>query len=166
MANTFELISSSTAGSGGVSAITFSSIPSTYTDLAIYYSLRDSDTSGGQVLFSFNGVSTNLSRIWLQGTGSTVNSSSNTNIAARIDSNDRTANTFGSGWFYCPNYTSSNYKSVSIDSAEENNATAALMTLTAGLWSSTAAITSITLTPGASPFREFSSAYLYGVKNA
>jgi hypothetical protein len=46
---------------------------------------------------------------------------------------------------YIPNYAGSSNKSVSIDAVTENNATAAEANLVAGLWSSTAAITSITL---------------------
>jgi hypothetical protein len=55
-----------------------------------------------------------------------------------------TANTFGNTEFYIPNYTSSNYKSFSVDGVTENNATAAFA-LYAGLWSNTAAITSFRL---------------------
>jgi len=41
MPNTMTLIASSTVGAGGSTAITFSSIPSTYTDLVIKHSLRN-----------------------------------------------------------------------------------------------------------------------------
>jgi hypothetical protein len=73
-----------------------------------------------------------------------------------------TANTFGSGDFYIPNYTSANYKSVSYDVTEENNATQSYSQLGAGLWSNTAAITSITLT-AVPTFAQYSTFYLYGV---
>lgn len=167
MANTYTLISSNTVGTGGVASVTFSSIPATYTDLKVVCSTRDSDTSGAVVAMSFNGVTTNLSSRTLLGSGSAATSSSSTTafaIVARSDSNDRTASTFGNGEFYIPNYAGSNNKSVSVDGVEENNATAAYMNLTAGLWSSTAAITSITLTPGVANFKEFSTFYLYGIK--
>ena len=42
MANTYIKIASNTVGSGGVSSITFSSIPQTYTDLVIKASVRTS----------------------------------------------------------------------------------------------------------------------------
>jgi hypothetical protein len=59
-----------------------------------------------------------------------------------------------------PNYTSSNYKSISANTVNERNATAVTMELAAILWSNTAAITSIALTPAAGNFAEHSTAYL------
>jgi hypothetical protein len=156
-------IASVTVGSGGASTIAFSSIPQGYTDLKLIYSTRDGDTGGSAVYVTFNGLSTNRSMIILQGTGSATSSGTDTVIYGRGTSGDRTANTFSNGEIYIPNYTSSNYKSVSIDSVEENNATAARTAFTAGLWSSTAAITSITLTPSVSPFAQYSTATLYGI---
>ena len=47
---------------------------------------------------------------------------------------------------YIPNYTGSTNKSISVDSVTENNATNNLMNIQAGLWSNTAAITSILFT--------------------
>ena len=47
MADTYVLINSVTVGAGGASTIEFTSIPSTYTDLLLYCSVRDSATSTG-----------------------------------------------------------------------------------------------------------------------
>jgi hypothetical protein len=63
-----------------------------------------------------------------------------------------------------PNYTSSNFKSFSADGANEDNTTSIYMGLTAGLWSQTAAITSLTLS-GAN-FAQYSTFTLYGISNA
>ena len=57
-----------------------------------------------------------------------------------------TANTFGNSVIYIANYAGSTYKSFSKDSITENNATAADQGVGAGLWSNTAAITSLSLT--------------------
>jgi len=163
----YVLLSEVTVGEAGAASVTFSNIPQTgYTDLKVVCSTRDSDTGGGTVAMSFNGVTTNLSRRALIGNGSTASSDTSTAASAinvRTDSNDRTANTFGSGEFYIPNYTSSNFKSVSAEGVEENNATGALMNMVAGLWSNTAAITSITMTPGLANLRAGSTFYLYGL---
>ena len=156
-------IASTTVGSGGTATITFSNIPQGYTDLKIVYSTRDGDTGGSAVYVTFNGLSTNRSMRLLQGTGSVANSSTWSLIYGRGNSGDRTANTFSNGEIYIPNYTSSNNKSVSIDSVEENNATGAYAGLTAGLWSSTAAITSVTLSPSAGNFVQYTTATLYGI---
>jgi hypothetical protein len=80
------------------------------------------------------------------------------------DPSSATASTFASADIYIPNYTSSDYKSISIDTVTEKNATDAYMRLTAGLWSNTAAITSIGLNCSASGnFVQYSTFYLYGV---
>ena len=166
MPNTFELIASNTVGSGGAATVTFSSIPSTYTDLCLKGSIRWE----GNVNFcyiSFNGSSANFTERRLYGTGSAVGSQSDTGNNALLgvaDSN--TADTFSNGEIYIPNYAGSTNKSFSIDTVQENNATAAFAFMIAGLWSDTSAITSITLTPDTYDFAQYSSFYLYGVKNA
>jgi hypothetical protein len=77
-----------------------------------------------------------------------------------------TASVFSSGEMCIPNYTGSSYKSFSTDSVQENNATLSRLVLVAGLWSDTAAVTSITLTAAAGLFVQYSSATLYGIKNS
>jgi len=49
----------------------------------------------------------------------------------------------------------------------EYNSSVGTQDLVAGLWSSTAAITSLTIYPDASSFIQYSSTfYLYGIKNS
>jgi len=163
-----ELITSVTVGSGGAASVTLpatGTIPQTYTDLKIVVSGRaDTTTTGIDILF--NGSSTSYSNKRLYGTGSSVasDSAATTYISnIMIDDSSYTASTFGNGEIYIPNYTSSNYKSVSVDGVSENNATTALMMLTAGLWSNTAAI--ILLRPNAGNFVQGSTFYLYGISN-
>jgi len=168
MPNTFELIASSTAGSGGVSSFTFSSIPSTYTDLVVKLSVRSVGTSTNAILLRLNGSTSSGTIQAVEGTGSTAYAWTDANsYAGNIPASSTTANTFASNEVYIPNYAGSTNKSSSVDSVTENNATAAYASLQANLWSNTAAVTSITLAPnGSNNFAEFSTAYLYGVKNA
>ena len=168
MANTFELIASSTVGSGGAANITFSSIPSTFTDLIVKVSARDVfGVVAENVQIQFNGSSSSLSSRILQGDGSSASSYTDPLIYGRSSGDATTANTFNNMEFYIPNYAGSTNKSVSVDSVAENNATTSYMTLTAGLWSNTAAITSIQISPTrAVNFMQYTTAYLYGVKNA
>jgi hypothetical protein len=168
MANTFELIASSTAGSGGVANFTFTSIPATFTDLVLKLSVRSVGTSTNAILLRLNGSSANGTIRALEGSGSAASSWTDTSsYAGNIPPSTYTASTFANNEVYIPNYNSANYKSSSVDSVTENNATAALADLQANLWSNTAAVTSITLAPnGSNNFAEFSTAYLYGVKNA
>ena len=166
MANpTMTLIASVTVGSGGAATIDFTSIPSTYTDLCLKLSAR-STTTDEYCNISFNGVTTNLSGIYLYGSIATPTSGSLVPIFY-TDSSATTANTFGNGEIYIPNYSGSANKSMSIDSVTENNATGASKILQAGLWSNTSAINRITLThSGTGIFVQYSTAYLYGISNS
>ena len=169
MANTFVKIASTTVGSGGAATIDFTSIPSTYTDLCLKVSARGNYAGvGGTLKIEFNGSTSNLSSRLLEGSGSSAYSfsgSTTLQIAGGTNANN-TASTFGNADFYIPNYAGSTNKSVSIDGTGENNATENYQGLTAGLWSNTAAITSIKLIIVAANFVQYSTAYLYGVKNA
>jgi len=172
MATTFELISAVTVGSGGAATIDFTSIPSTYTDLCLKYSLRTSYSSNyisAQV--TFNGSSTGYSYRMVYGLGSgsgasASGSGSSIDWSAYGTGTTATSDTFGNGELYIPNYAGSSNKSLSADSVSENNATQAITALTAALWSNTAAINRITLTGNGGNIAQYSTAYLYGVKNA
>ena len=169
MAATYVLIASNTVGSGGASSVTFSSIPQTYTDLLIKISDRSTTNLGGVwtgVNVRLNGSTTSLTSRQLYGTGSAAGSASTTTDNYWTVSNIATANTFSNSEIYIPNYTGSTNKSFSADSVTENNATAALAAMTADLWSNTSAVTSITLVEGGNSFAQYSTFYLYGIKNS
>jgi hypothetical protein len=128
--------------------IGFTSIPQDGTDLLMLCSLRMSRaTTGGTTNIKLNGSTANFSRRRLVGSGSSASSqSSSDNVGILFtDGGNQTANTFGNHAIYFPNYTGSTNKSFSVDSVDENNATESYQVLTAGLWSNTAAITSIAL---------------------
>ena len=153
-----------------VSSVTFSNIPQGYTDLFIKFSTRDTDAgTASHFGFTFNGdTGTNYSSRWIRsdGNGSVLSfSSTNAYIVASFQSAaGSTANAFGSGEIYIPNYRSSNQKSVSLESMSETNASLAYMNITAGLWTGTSAITSITATQTiGGPFVANSTFTLYGV---
>jgi len=167
MANTYVLISSSTVGASAVSAITFSSIPATYTDLLLKTSLRtDLVATFTTGYIKFNNVTTNLSAKVLQGSGAAASSFSLAGFFHDLDSASNTASVFSSVDIYIPNYASANYKSYSVDAVQEQNGTTAYAELTAGLWSDTTAINRIDIYPQASNFVQYSTAYLYGIKNS
>jgi hypothetical protein len=169
MANTFELIASSTVGSGGAASIEFTSIPATYTDLCLKLSGRTSSTGSiyEWVYIKFNSSTTGYSYRLLQGNGSSAASYNNTTqYAGDITDGTATASTFGNYEVYIPNYAGSTNKSFSVDAVTENNGTTAVADLVAGLWSNSAAITAVNFTPRNGSFVQYSTAYLYGVKNA
>jgi len=163
---TMVKIETVTVGSGGQAAITFSSIPQTYTDLRIVTSCRSTASAVAvSKQIKFNGSSSNLSSRRLFGSGSSTTSdsfASNLYIGI-IPGATATASTFSNDLIYIPNYTGSTNKSVSADSVSENNATEAYQALFAGLWSNTAAITSIELSLVSGNFAQYSTATLYGI---
>jgi hypothetical protein len=170
MPNTFELIAATTVGSGGASTIDFTSIPSTFTDLCLKVSLRDtrSNVANGLVI-RFNGSSSSFTSRVLEGSGSSGYSFNDTQgLVGENNSATSTATTFASTDIYIPNYAGTTWnKSFSFDSVTENNATTAYADLGAGLWAATNAITSISLAClNSASFVQYSTAYLYGVKNA
>jgi len=173
MSKKLQCIAEVTVGAGGAANITFSSIPATYTDLSISISGRGASNGGGtnqawdNFRVSFNGGTSNLSSTWLNNTDNSANSGSSGSFLFSFSSYaGATANTFANVGLYIPNYASSNFKSVSLDNAPENNSTANVIGLTAGLWSNTAAITSITFTLAVGNWAQNSTAYLYGIKNS
>jgi hypothetical protein len=166
MANTYTQIASSTVGSGGAATIDFTSIPSTYTDLCIKFSLRTNavDNTG----IKLNGVATNMTSKRLYGSGTAATSDSRSDMVIILANNNTdTANTFSNGEFYIPNYAGNSNKSVSADSVQENNGTTGYAMLSAGLWSSTAAINQVTIyLISTANYVQYSTATLYGIKNS
>jgi hypothetical protein len=167
MANTYTLIASLTIGSGGAASIDLTSIPSTYTDLLLKVSARGSHSAGHIGLtIKLNNSSTSFSAKGLEGNGSAASSFNETTYIGNANGSTATANTFSNNELYFPNYANSNYKGFSIDSVQENNQTVAYQTLMSSLWSNTAAINQITLTPYSGTLLQYTTAYLYGIKNS
>ena len=158
---------------GTQASITFSPIPSTYTDLLILVSARSDRSSQAidPIKIRFNGATadTNLTsrQVYASGTsaGSQSNAYANTGYAT---GSATTSNTFASIEIYIPNYAGNTNKPISSTSANENNsATTYEIDGIAGLWSSTNAITEIILLPNTGPnFVSGSRFDLYGIKNS
>jgi hypothetical protein len=157
--------------SQSASSVTFDNLPTTgYTDLKIVVCARSNRATEirDELLVRLNSDSgNNYSYRTLRGSGSAADSQSGTSGSA-IFRNDMpasgaTANTFSNQEIYIPNYRGSTAKSISIDSTMENNATSSFIFLTAGIWSGTDPIISITLLPETSTFTANSTFSLYGI---
>lgn len=173
MAATYKLIASNVLTSSATS-ITFSSIPSTYTDLLLTMSVRGNLTNLATRI-RINSDSSSLYSITdLIGQGSTVlnsryanNTEMDTTRTNQANSN-WTANTFTSIEVYIPNYKSTTSKPFSsISAAENNSATVANIDTIAALYRGTSVVSSILILPGNSNnFISDSSFYLYGISNS
>lgn len=158
---TMQIIQHQELGSSQ-SAITLSSIPSTYTDLYLQISIR-STNGDDNLYFKFNNTTSNTSwrNLLGYGTGTLSQSGSGYLLAGGVRSN--TANTFTNIGIYIPNYASSVAKSASVDSTSEENGSTGYQFLVNNLWNDTTAINRIDLYLQGGSLTQFSSATLYGI---
>jgi len=171
MANTYTAIAKFVITSNTAS-VTFSAIPSTYTDLLLTCSGRSS-TAPGYLLLTMNGSPTS-SETDLRGDGSggsgptSVRSTGDGQFFGqgylRLSDSGMTSNTFGSIEIYIPNYTASQNKVASATSVTETNSTGVqFITASAANSNMTAAITSIVC---GSSFVSGTRLDLYGIKSS
>ena len=175
MANTYTLIASNTLGSSAAS-VTFSSIPSTYTDLVLKASIRSTRANTLNVMnVRLNNLSTSIySDTVVDGNSSSASSyriSSSTQMELNyINGANSTSNTFTNFEMYIPSYLSTTKKPISMFNAFEQNASSAgdaVIAAVAGLADITSAITEINLSNAFSAsFASGSTFWLYGLKNS
>jgi hypothetical protein len=159
MPATYEPIATVTL-TGTVSTTTFTSIPSSYTDLRLVFT----GTSSSQALsIQFNSdTGTNYSRTGVTGDGAAASSFRNTSINRIIIASLNTTPLFVSTDIF--SYTGSTNKTVLTDEARDQNGSGNVVR-SAGLWRDTSAITSITLF-GFSGNNITGTATLYGILKA
>lgn len=173
MPNTYNKIASVAVGVAGAATMDFSSIPGTYTDLLLKITTRDTAATAntGAVKVTVNASATTYTNRNVRGAGTgtpTSSSAVTTYIDAGLGSTmptaGNTASTFSNIEIYITNYAGSTNKSFSVDAVGENNATAAYAGTLAGLWSTTSAITAISIA-ATTLFSQYSTATLYGISN-
>ena len=167
---TYIKIQTVTVGAGGAANVEFTNIPQTYTDLKVLHSFRNVGANNvGTLRLYFNGDTSNRTSRVLYGETTGQGTFTSTQHAGYSVGANQTANIFASSEVYIPNYIGSTFKSVSHDSVTEGNASgyqSGVQALVAGLWSSTAAITSIRFTDAGGNFAQHSTATLYGIKSS
>jgi hypothetical protein len=162
MASTYEPIATTTLGSAQ-SSYTFTSIPSTYTDLVIIANTKNTANNGDEIGIQFNSdTGTNYSRTRLYGTGSSAASDRATNTNKGALQINSTTN-FTPLIAHVQNYANSTtYKTVISRGTSSD-----YVSVYVSLWRNTAAITSITLLPDSgTTFTSGCSFTLYGIKAA
>jgi hypothetical protein len=170
MPSTYEPIATTTLGSA-TSTITFSSIAGTYTDLRLVF-VGKNVTSNSSLLIRFNGDtsgSTLYSFTQLVGTGSSAVSSRDSSMSnwnTFYYGMPNAANTFAMATLDVFSYAGSTNKTGLITASNDNNGSGDV-DRTVGLYRSTSAISSMTLSnQGALLFAIGTTATLYGIKNA
>lgn len=168
--NTYESIFTQTLSSA-VPSITFSSIPSTYTDLVLVWNAKSSATAtvyGPTMYFNTDTAKTNYSFTALYGTGSSALSffwTTSTSAQHGVIAAPMTTSNFNVGIVNINNYSNTTtYKTALSRAGDAGDSTWA----TIGLWQNTAAINSISLyaPDGTANFTIGSTFSLYGIKAA
>ena len=170
----YDSIATTTVGSGGTSTITFSSIPSTSTHLQIRAFGHTNRSTGGVIdgtRITFNSdTGSNYTGHTLQGDGASASAfaegaSQTKTVVYGLAGNNSSASTFGTFVTDILDYANtSKYKTLRALAGSDNNGSGTVF-LTSGLWMSTSAITSISMTPNAGTlFNEYTSFALYGIK--
>jgi hypothetical protein len=169
MPETYEPIATNTLVSAN-SGITFTSIPSTYTDLRLVVTVNTTSTSGKGVALRFNSdTGSNYSMTYLNSDGTTPATSRNNLFDYLLWNTSSTSSTLPS--FYTAdifNYAGSTQKSVIATGNADRNGSGTLEVFT-GLWGSTSAITTIRVslyTDGSANFNAGTTATLYGILKA
>lgn len=160
-----------TVGPAGASSVSFTNIPSTYSHLQVRLFARTTGSnvqSYAKLEFNSDTTGSNYRSHYIQADGSTVAAGTNANASLHYDiaGANASASVFGAIIFDILDYKDTNkYKTIRALGGTDNNGSGR-MNLTSGLWMSTSAVTSLTLTPFSGNFAEYSQAALYAVKAA
>jgi len=174
----YESIQTVTVGAGGSSAITFSSIPSTYTHLQIRGIGKNTNTSGAgtnlnMIFNSDSGANYSYHSIYGDGSSATwANGTSTTSMwightTTSATSSPNATSIFAGNVTDIWDYANTNkYKTTRNLGGYDNNGNG-LITLGSGLWQNTNAITSIKLIDrSGNNLIQYSQFALYGIKGA
>lgn len=160
--NTYEAIATQTLGSAAAS-VTFSSIPSTYTDLMLVLSSTVASTGAIELLVGNGSVDTgaNYSRTYLYGDGTNaVSGGASSQTLLYLTAGQTNFNTAIANFMNYSNTTT--YKTIIARGNDANNLTNASVSL----WRSTSAINIIRLTGASANLSANSTFSLYGIASA
>jgi hypothetical protein len=177
MANTYQLISKNTLASS-TNTFTFSSIPQTFNNLVLKWSMRGTSGGWNGINMTFNGITTSTysyHMLYASGNNSAsfdpyIASSSatpNAYIYAGINSiPSQDTYLWNIGEMVIPNYNLTQGKQTFHYSMGERNTTEAYRGHGAGYANETAPISSITMVNNTSNWVANTTFYLYGISNA
>lgn len=169
--SSYESISTTTVGAGGSSFVEFTSIPSTYKHLQVRMLTRGSiSATGTNVNIQFNSdTGNNYITHWLDGNGTTAlgeNSGTGTPVIylGYGAGANASASVFGSSVWDILDYANTNKTTTCRSLCGFDNNGSGFVALISGLWTSTAAVTSLKISPNSGTFSQYSSFALYGIR--
>jgi len=164
--NSYESIATFTAGSGGSSSITFSSIPATYKHLQVRFIAAGTSTPALYMRINSDSGA-NYTRHRLQGNGSSASADGTTalNQVSIFGSPGLSASTtFNAGVIDLLDYQNTNKnKTVRLLAGVDNNGSGNIE-LTSSLWSNTSAISTLYFEASSGNLSQNSQFALYGIK--
>lgn len=156
MARTYEPIATTTLGSSAAS-YTFSSIPSTYTDIILIANAKG--TSAESIKMQFNGdTGSNYSFTYVVNTASGRATNTAFALGGYVNTTENIVSIVN-----IQNYANTTTYKTTVD---RRGGASNFVGMDVSLWRSTAAITSILLAPEAGSFAAGSTFTLYGIKAA
>jgi hypothetical protein len=162
----YESIQTVTVGSGGAASISFTSIPATYTHLQIR-GISKNTTTSTDCNITINSGTAAAYRHQLIGDGSGTSAIANSGNAYLImTAGSGGANVFDASVVDFLDYASTNKnRVVRVLSGRDLNGSG-LISSGSALWTTTTAISQISITPFSGNIAEYSSFALYGIKGA
>jgi len=175
--NTYDSIATYTVSGSSTASYTFSSIPSTYTDLVVVASVRSGTTANTTgFLCQVNGQTGNYYDGYvLRGNGTSATSARynkfiDPTYAAPVGNmvaNSATSGTFSNHIISWNNYSNTTtYKTFLARSNSQNNTATGFVEAVVSMYFATTAISSLTFFPEAGNFVDGSTISLYGIKAA
>jgi len=167
MPATYTLIASTTIPSA-TAAYTFNTIPGTYTDLKLIWSVKASNGCDGSITFNSVTSGYNYRSIFdvNRTTGSPETYGGNVTNSCVVQYFQ--SNLFNAGAMYVTNYATATQKSIWTDSTRPNLTSTSDFSLVpmSHNWNNTATITSLTFTLNSANIEPNSQFSLYGIKNS
>lgn len=159
MTATYDCIATTTLGSD-TGTVTFSSISGTYTDLVLITSAKYT-VNASHIRMRYNSdTGNNYSNTVIYGDGSSAASSRDSNVSFIAIA--RAGTEFATGITHIQNYSNTTTNKTSLSRGDLANS---LTIAYVGLYRSTSAITTITLTADVGSFTTGSTFTLYGIKS-
>lgn len=164
---TYTPLATTTLGSAA-SSITFSSIPSTYTDLRVIFTSTTTIAGANFLLYFNNDSGTNYSYTYLNGSGSAASSGQATGTAYGFAGSITTGSNTSIPNFIAIDvfsYAGSTYKTALCQSSNDQNGSGDVSSIV-NLWRSTSAINRVDITCNGTTMKTGSTATLYGITKA
>jgi hypothetical protein len=174
MATSYYKIAEVIVGGGGTTNIDFTSIPQTYKDLFMICNLRgNASTTFSVPKLQFNADYSDsiMTNRMLRAENATANNDTTSAglVIRRAPGGSNTANMFGSSTIWIANYASSTTHKFfeGFSTCPSDSQSTSAIGISGCVWASTSAITSIRIADdNGNGFAQYSSAFLYGIKNS